>query len=303
MPPRAARKAATIQLAEGLILPTPPRRPVGIYALPEPKVARPQLIGAAKALGLEARVSRGRFEEDELSLGYSEEPHGLRLFRASGGIRYADLSRWQRDDGGTNLKLNERSARAQASRLLRRLKLDDFAHARFERAAPLNVAVANVKTREATARVIDVALVFRRVIDGLPVDGPGGRAVVYFDARGVTGVDALWRRRGRAVRRTQLFPSEFAIEQIEQRLGGRGAERAQLHELRLAYFELGWDDRQRYLQPAYVAFVTLLGPDHVRTARVEVIPASPRPVAGLTPPAKPRLRPTPRRAARSTRAS
>jgi hypothetical protein len=287
MPRRGAHHSrVSLQVAKNVAMPTVPGTPVAIYALPEPKVERSQLVRAAKALGLAATLKSGRFEEDAATFGYSEEPRALRVFRASGGIRYADLSRWQRDNGDTNLMLDIGPARTQAKRLLRQLKLDDFAHARFQRAAPLNVAEGNAETRVVTERVIDVALVYQRMIGRLPVDGPGGRAVVYFDGKGVTGVDVLWRTRGSKVRSTPLLPPEFAIEQVEQRLRAIGAEQVQLRELRLAYFEFGWSHRQRYLQPAYIAFLTLIGAEGVRTARIEVIAASPRPGAGLTPPIK-----------------
>ena len=105
-------------------------------------------------------------------------------------------------------------------------------------------------------------VLFRRILDGLPVEGFGGKTVVYLDGeRELTGIDHLWRDiesvhdsvRG-------LRPVEEALEEVRRRYGA-GPGRIEVTDLRLGYFELGWYDEQEYLQPAYVVSVRLSGPD------------------------------------------
>lgn len=278
-----ATRASAVPLEVVIDLPTPPVRGVGIYSLIAPKVDRARLEALAHAFGLDTDTKRVSYAEDAVSLHYDDGQRVVRVFKNSGGVRMADLNRWQRDQGEGSLDIGETRARALATPVLRRLRVAAIKQLRFERLAPLRVATANVQTGEGAERIIDVAVVFQQVVDGLPVDGPGGRAVVYLDARGVTGCDLLLPGLGRRIRKTSLRPPEFAVDAIRRRLRTKTAGRARLTELRLAYFAHDWTHRQRMLQPAYIAFLELLGPDGVRTKRIEIIAAATRPAGALQP--------------------
>ena len=111
-------------------------------------------------------------------------------------------------------------------------------------------------------RIVGVRVLYRRIVDGLPVEGPGGKTVVYLDQeRELTGIDHLWRGIESVyepVRR--LRPVEEAIEEVRRQYGA-GPGRVEVTDLRLGYFELAWDQDQEYLQPAYIVFLQLIGPD------------------------------------------
>jgi hypothetical protein len=74
-----------------------------------------------------------------------------------------------------------------------------------------------------------------------------------------------------------------------------------VNEVRFCYFELGWNDNQKYLQPAYVVLATLFGPDErIRTGEIFVTPAAANAAGPLVPPI-PKRRPQKPRAATGSR--
>ena len=55
----------------------------------------------------------------------------------------------------------------------------------------------------------------------------------------------------------------------------RGVGDVDVLEVRLCYFELGWNGKQRYLQPAYIVLATLFGSDRrIKTRDIYVMPAA-----------------------------
>ena len=59
----------------------------------------------------------------------------------------------------------------------------------------------------------------------------------------------------------------------------------EIGELRFCYYELGWNDEQRYLQPAYFILATLIGPDkRIRTGDIHATPAAVNNVGRVMPP-------------------
>jgi hypothetical protein len=162
----------------------------------------------------------------------------------------------------------------------------------------LRVGLADRAGTTAEERVIDVGVVLRRVIDGVRADGPGGHIMVYIGAEGeVTGADRVWRPiAGVHSEVESLRPREWLDERISRRLGADGAARLDIQEVRLGYFEYGWNSAQEFLQPAYVVLGTLRSPDErLRRRSVIAVPAATNDVGEITPPAK-QIRAQPERA-------
>jgi hypothetical protein len=180
------------------------------------------------------------------------------LLRPSGGWRYRHGLRWQADDGRSNLTIDDEEASRLAREALVRCALPapEVEPRRVDR---LRVAHAERGGRNHQERVAGVRAFFGRRLDGLRVEGPGGKTIVYIDqARELSGIDHLWREIDQVYQPvTALRPVEEALQEVQRRYGS-GEGRVTVANLELAFFELGWQEEQNYLQPAYV-FTLRLG--------------------------------------------
>ena len=126
----------------------------------------------------------------------------------------------------------------------------------------------------------------QRIVDGVPVDGPGGKVVVYLDAAGeVTGLDRTWRTISGVRQPVEaLRPPDDVLTRA-----GRfwsASTRVDVRQVRFGYFEQGFRTRQTTLQPAYVVMVTLqsAGDEELRRRSVYVQAAATNSVGVLQPP-------------------
>ena len=200
------------------------------------------------------------------------------------------------------MDLSDEDATKLARAWLRRYKLLPE-ESQVLRVSRLHVAAAGPERKVEDHRIIDVAVCFQPVVQGVPVDGPGGKVTVYLDHEGkMTCVDYLRRRVGSVYRKvTGLRTPEQAIEEANRHWTKRGVNEVEVSEVRFCYFELGWNDVQTYLQPAYMILATLIGPDRrIKTGDIFVAPAAVNAVAPLVPlpraprPQKPREERQPR---------
>jgi hypothetical protein len=121
-------------------------------------------------------------------------------------------------------------------------------------------------------RLLDAGVVYSRVVDGIPVQGPGGSAMVTVDPKGeVTGVRAVWRPLGARVGTVGIVPPETLRAELEQTAKDVLGDMV-VTDVRFGYFELGLADAQRFLQPAYAAIYELRNGD-VRSKHVRVMAA------------------------------
>jgi hypothetical protein len=278
---------ATIRITSAM--PALPAAPPPIFTLPSPRVTERALLRLAGAFGLRASGRDGRIARDATTFTYAEGAYDLTLHRASGAFRFADRTRWQVDHR-SNAELPDEEAAELARAHLRQYDLLP-GEARALRVSRLNVATAGPDRVVQDRRVIDVAVCLQPVIRGLPVDGPGGKLTVYFDhERKATCVDHLSRRVGAIYREvTQLYPPGHALDAARRLWTRRGIAEVEVSEVRFCYYESGWNDRQRYLQPAYIVIATLFGPDRrIRTGNIYVSPAAVNHVGRIAPAAPPR---------------
>src|SRR5207248_1965835 len=91
----------------------------------------------------------------------------------------------------------------------------------------------------------------------------------------LTCLDHISRRIGRVYRKvTELHSPEHAVQEASRMWEKRGVVgEVEIGEVRFCYYELGWNDEQRYLQPAYFVLATLIGPDkRIRTGDIHATP-------------------------------
>lgn len=277
------------------ILPSWPRidqpERLRIYELERPTVSERAVRQLAAGLDLPLEARKGRLEQDDTKLRYSTGSHEVTLYRASGALRYKDLGRWQVDDGRSNVSIADEQAADAARRYMDAHRVAPLDECELAAVTRLRVGVTDLRGQESEERVIDVGVVFRRLVEGTPVDGPGGKVIVYLDAEGeVTGVDRTWRGIRRALRNVEAVRSAEQVNAGTRRYWGARA-RIEVSEIRFGYFEQGPHTAQRTLQPAYVVMATVWAGEARPTRQgVYVLAAATNAVGTLQPP-RPRLRP------------
>jgi hypothetical protein len=269
-----------------------------IYRLSPPAVSEAAIRALAKRLGFEgSRV--GKLCTDAETLTYSEGPLELKMYRASGGVRFRDRSRWQVDDRGAKFNLTEESARRLAQSFTKKNRLAATSEMRFLKSARLRVGEADRESKQSFERTIDISIALQRMVDKIPVDGPGGKIVVFFDRDGVaTGFEQLWRTiRGASRRPGALRPPQAALDEMVSRWRQRQGV-VEVSQIRFGYFEEGWRKRQTYLQPAYVILGEIYADNpRVRRKIAYVATALEKPAGRLTPPLGEKPAQPPRRGA------
>ena len=236
-----------------------PHERVRIFRLAPPRVSQKTVLAHARRFGLKASTKTGTLCQDARQIIYSEGSFKLVVHHASGGVRFFDEARWQVDDGTSHVEFDDKTAINMAERFITAHSVVPLADCKVLRVTRLNVGIAEKSTGFSEHRVVDVGVVFARVVDGIPVEGPGGKAMVYIDAKGnLTGIDCLWRDvlEVHADHVPLRSPDEVQKEAARE-WGIEGSGRVTVDDFRFGYFEQGWDVPQRYLQPAYVLSMTV----------------------------------------------
>lgn len=268
---------------------TAPKVKTQILALGPPGANAKAVRELAQSLKLEAAsVTQA---QDATRFTWTAGQHVVAMFKASGAVRYQDRSRWQVDDGKANLKISDAEAEKRALELVSAHKLASPKEFRLLKVTRLTVGEASGDTKRASERVIDVGVAFQRLVGGVPVDGPGGKLIVYMDHNGeLSGFDRIWRPVAKVqapVR--QLLPPKAAEEDL-LRYWGRETGRIDVLDVRFGYVELGYQARQAVLQPAYVMPLRIVSPGQadgeIAIGSVHVFAAAPNAVGRLMPPPK-----------------
>src|SRR5258708_29711441 len=164
----------------GNLIPTPRGR-ARIYRLKTPSVNEKVVRALARQLGMQADAKSGTLRSDANKLTYSQGLLEFTMYRASGGIRFIDHARWHMDDRKSDLKIEDAAASRLAQNFVKKYKLAPSGETKFLKAARLHVGEATEGGKEASDRTIDVAVALQRMVDKIPVDGPGGKVIVYLD--------------------------------------------------------------------------------------------------------------------------
>lgn len=275
---------ADIKLVGELI--STPRAQTHVYRLKPPSVNERTVRAMTRRLGLRGEAKAGTLHSDADKLIYSEGHLELTMYRASGGIRFRDRARWQVDDRKADLKMDDQAALRFAQNFARKYELAPAGETRFLKAARLHVGESNRDGTEAYERTIDVAVALQRLVGKVPVDGPGGKIVVYLDHEGkATGFEKIWRDIGGVHKRGESLRSpQSAIDDMVKHFRAKQGI-IEVHEMRFGYFEAGWRGIQQYLQPAYVIVGMVTTRDgRVRRKTIYVAPALSNALGRLTPP-------------------
>jgi hypothetical protein len=221
---------------------------VNVYRLAAPKISNAALTQLAKRCGLTGKTKEFLTTPD--SLTYSEGRYTLEVRRDSGALIMQHADKYTTDDGRP-FELSDRRCAAIARRFVERAKLFPMRSAQLLRVTHLRAAEASRAERKITERVLDAGVVYGRVVDGLPVIGSGGMAMVNIGPGGdVVGLRNVWRPLGRRTGRVRIRPPRDAVDAFEKIAAGFKGETTVV-KAQFGYFELGPLDRQRVLEPVY----------------------------------------------------
>src|SRR5580765_4532579 len=159
-------------------LPGLPRAKTNIHALAPPAATAKAVTEAAKAFGVESK--KAVQAQDDLRFMYTAGPHTVALYKASGALRYQDATRWQRDDGKTHIDVPDADAQKLALAAIKKHNLAPSADFKLLKVTRLTVGDATGEApKKSKERIVDLGVCFQRTVGGVPVDGPGGKLVVY----------------------------------------------------------------------------------------------------------------------------
>ncbi|MEX3941593.1 hypothetical protein AB4Y44_18955 [Paraburkholderia sp. BR10937] len=252
--------------------PSVPQDRARIFRLAPPRVSQKTVFEIARRFGLKGDIKTGSLCQDSRQTRYSEGSLELVVHHASHGLRFHDKARWQVDDGTARVEFDDETAIRLAKGIIEAHTVMPLDECRVLRVTRLNVGIAEPRTGVAEHRVIDVGVVFGRVIDGIPVEGPGGKVMVYIDHKGnLTGVDRIWRDIS-AVHADDvpLRSTEVVQQEALRELGEEGSGLIRIDDIRFGYFEHAWDVPQRYLQPVYVLSMTTTATEGPLSGRAAV---------------------------------
>jgi hypothetical protein len=236
---------------------------LNIYRLRRPQISEETIRRVGGRFGLRATVEAGTFVHDARAIAYSQaSAWGLRMFRRSAGWQYRDATRWQIDDGQGHLELDDDEAARIALETITGHEIASQPDVELARVQRLHVAHAQRAGANHSERIIGARVIYRRIVDGLAAEGPGGKTVVYLGHdRQLTGVDHLWHEvDGVHEPVAGLRSPAEALAELRRRYEDSDG-RIEVSDIRLGYYELGWDAEQEFLQPAYVVYLQLLSPD------------------------------------------
>ncbi len=250
-------------------------------AIVEVRAANVDVLGTMdllERLGLGARLPGFAWERDLDWLTVGDARTVLSINERSGGLRYRlrPLAEEPGDD-----------VRASPSRLEQVAR--DFLETLGRPREPLHLErITYLRSQSAdrdgtlTAQVaLDAGLVFTRIIDELPVVGPGGMVMVKVGTdETVVGGREVWRPLASRGAPVPLRSADEALALLHTRLRQSGLDgKAHVRKARLGYAELGIEASQRRLTPCYAFLIETVG-NLVESKRVEVIPA---PRTGVAP--------------------
>ncbi len=275
-----------------------PKVKTQILALGRPGASAKAVREFAQTLKLEpADVTQ---VQDAKQFMFTAGQHVVTMFKASGAVRYQDRSRWQVDDGTANLKISDGEAEKRARELVSAHKLAPVREFKLLKVTRLTVGEASVENQRVSERVIDVGVAFQRLVGGVPVDGPGGKLIVYMDHNGeLTGFDRIWRPVAKVQAPVKELRPPEAAEKDLLRYWAQETGRIDVLDMRFGYVELGYQARQAVLQPAYVMPLRLVSPaekeqEEIAIGSVHVFAAAANAVGRLMPPPKKVVKQRPR---------
>ena len=244
---------------------------VAVYQLAPPRASQENAVAQARRLGLRGDAQDFQIAGDWIS--YQEGTQQVSLHGRSGALYYRNREKYGVAREDREFEIPDENAEGIARQFAADADLvPDDEDARLEKVSHLRSAGRSMEGEEQQETTIDAGVLFRRVVEDIPVAGPGGELMVNVDPDAeVVGTQRVWRGKERRLREVSVRPREhalWAIETLAENIRGDVTVR----QAALAYFEFGPLDRQSHLEPAFV-FVYDVTDGEVGFRAAELVPA------------------------------
>jgi hypothetical protein len=230
-----------------------------------------------KKLAMLNLKSKGKLEETKFGFVFRTGSHSVLVSPTTGAEMYVDSSRYMVERPGKLPALDEKRSLDLANRFMLEnigMNPEEFNHVKTQY---LHNAVQGPDGK--AVETIDEAIaVFGRTINKTEIVGYGGFVKVHLDNAGkVSGYQKEWRNWQLLKKSQRIMPYAAAKEEFMKLMQSRllNGGYARVSDVAFGYFERGFLEEQKYLQPAYV-FNTVYYDKTTNesvAARLEVIPA------------------------------
>lgn len=259
-------------------LPTEVPSSVTVYKLAAPQASTAQVAAMSQRFGLTGKMREFISSEDWTS--YNEGRYRVAVHRNSGALRYVHVDKYGVEPL-KDFKISKDKVADIAKTFLKRAKLVPDGQSRLYKVTYLRSAVSDLKGKEKSERLIDAGVIYRRLVDGISVEGPGGYAMVNVDPEAeVVGLRSVWRPTTTREAKVKIMPVGQARETFEKLISNVIGD-VTVTGANFGYFEQSEMDKQTYLEPAYV-FIYTVQNGEVAHKSIEVLPAGDKTFAKLT---------------------
>ncbi len=230
-----------------------------------------------KKLAMLNLKSVGNFEETKFGIVFRTKTHAVLVSPATGAEMYIDSARFMVERPGKFPALEEKKVQELANRYVRDTMGMQPEEIKFVKTQYLHNAVQGPDGKP--VETIDEAIaIFGRMLDKVEIVGYGGFVKIHFDNEGrVSGYQKEWRnwkpfKKGQRIKQYAEAKEDF-MTLMQTRLKNGGY--ARVSSVTFGYFERGFLEEQKYLQPAYVFNTVYYDKETNQSvaARLEVIPA------------------------------
>lgn len=241
-----------------------------VYKLASPQSANTAVAAMSQRFGLTGKLRE--FNTSEEWTAYSEGRFRIAVHRNSGAVRYTHQDKYGIEPE-KDFKISKAESDKIAMSFLSRTKLFPAKDIRLHRVTHMLSVVSDLKGKEKIERKIDAGVIYRRYVDNIPVEGPGGYAMVNIDPESeVIGMRSVWRPTADRAGKVKIVKPDIVRAEFEKSLANIKGD-ITVKTASFGYFEQHEMDRQTYLEPAYVFIYTVQNGD-VAHKSIEVLPAA-----------------------------
>jgi len=236
-----------------------------------------QVAAMSQQFGLSGKMREFTISDDWT--GYQEGRIRISVHRNSGALRYINIDKYGMELEN-EFKLSEQESEKISRDFLGRTQMYPEKFMQLHKITYLRSGSSDVEGKEKMEKLLDAGVIYRRLVDETPVEGPGGYTMVNIDPEGeVVGFRSIWRQTLRREAKVKIIPVGQAIERFEKLVSNVEGELT-VTTANFGYFEQGELEKQTYLEPAYV-FIYTVQNGEVAHKSIEVISAGQKAFARL----------------------
>ena len=248
---------------------------LSIYSIKRPEVDQTSLMEIASKLKLSDKHPNHEFTKVGDLMILKQGSYIFSMNVISGALRFRNTESNAKESQKT-FDITEERLKEIAFQFIAETRLLSVPASRLRvgKIAYLRTQAANINGEMMPEQILDGTVIVNRDIDGIPVSGPGGLAMINIASdEKVIAVSKIWREIESKVDEDEILEPSYAIEELHRRLSDRKLGEALVNVIKadFCYFEAGANDHQSFFEPTY-AFVFETKINQFPYKSTEVIP-------------------------------